>query len=82
MIKSIRSYLHARRLAKALVETQKNQYTNQIDAIRACNRLYRNTNEDYSVVKHQQHQLFWVVRTKLAKALAEEGHIILKAYKK
>lgn len=81
MIESIRSYLQLRRLANALHESQQNQYSNQIDAIRECNRLFRDGKENYSVVKHQQQQLYWVVRTKSAKILAMEGHIILKPYK-
>ncbi|MGM9507247.1 hypothetical protein ACS5NO_05960 [Larkinella sp. GY13] len=81
MFESIRSYLRLRRLAKALHESQDNQYTNQIDAMRACNRLFRDGGKEFSVVKHKSETLFWVVSKKSAEALVKEGHQILKPYK-
>ncbi|MFD1139551.1 hypothetical protein ACFQ4C_00440 [Larkinella insperata] len=79
MIESIRSYIRLSRLAKALYETQLRQYNSHIEALRECNRLYRAMGKTYSIVKHQKDDLFWVVCTRSAKALALEGHTILSA---
>ena len=81
MIKSLRSFFRFGRLNKALQEAQSHQYINQLDAMRACNQLFRTKGKDYWVVKHHQENLFWVVRTASAKTLAKEGHTILKPYK-
>ncbi|MGV3557826.1 hypothetical protein [Larkinella arboricola] len=79
MFESIRSYLRLSRLAKALYETQQRQYNSHIEALRKCNRLYRVLGRNYSIVKHQQQELFWVVCTRSAKALALEGHTVVSA---
>lgn len=77
MIESIRSYIRLSRLAKAMHESQQHQFSSHLEAVRECNRLYRDQGKTYSVVKHQKEELFWVVRTRSAKALAGEGHTIL-----
>ncbi|GAB3270662.1 hypothetical protein GCM10027347_41490 [Larkinella harenae] len=77
MFESIRSYLQVSRLAKAINEAQSQQYTNLLDATRVCNRLF-SSGKDYSVVKHKNEEIFWVVRTRFAKALTDDGHILIK----
>ncbi|GAB3248053.1 hypothetical protein GCM10027347_04090 [Larkinella harenae] len=79
MIKSIQSYLKNHKVTRALEESQRQQYVLLVDAMNACNRLVRTTQKDYWIVKHEQESLFWVVGTKSAKILAQEGHRILKA---
>ncbi|MGV3560419.1 hypothetical protein [Larkinella arboricola] len=77
MFESIRSYFRLNRLAKAIYEAQQNQYPTFVQAAQACHKLIRKTRKDYSIVKHQQDEVYWVVRAKSAKALAQEGHTIL-----
>ena len=80
MIASIRAYFRLRKLSKVLQECLLRQYNNRIDAIHACNKLFRKTGKDYLVVKHQTEDLFCIVLPKSAKILAEKGHIILNPY--
>lgn len=81
MIESIRSYFRLSKLAKVLDECQQREFSNQVEAMRACNRLVRTSGKDYSIVKHQQEQRYWVVRTPSANILVNEGHLLVKPYK-
>ncbi|GAB3279478.1 hypothetical protein GCM10027347_54220 [Larkinella harenae] len=77
MFESIRAYFKGNRLEKAVHEAQLLEFTNFYDAARVCNRLF-SSGKDYSVVKHKNEELFWAVKTKLVKALVDDGHVLIK----
>ncbi|MGA0556572.1 hypothetical protein ACO2Q8_07975 [Larkinella sp. VNQ87] len=81
MLTTLFPFLRKNRLKKALSEAQKRQFTSLLDATRACNRLF-SSGKDYSVIKHQHDDIFWVVRTKYVQVLVEAGHLELNPYKK
>ncbi|GAB3271821.1 hypothetical protein GCM10027347_43350 [Larkinella harenae] len=81
MFTSIRSYIRLSKLAKALNEAHQNQFDDELKALSACTKKFRQTGKKHAVVKHEQHDFYYVVGSRSAQALTEEGYSILQPYK-